>query len=370
MTPLQDLLEERIRRHGPMPFAAYMQLALYHPRFGYYAGGRVRSGWGGHFITSPELDPAYGSLWARGFEDVWERCGKPAEFSVVEVGPGEGGFAHAVLTAITGGFARALDYRLVERVPALEERQRARLTGFDPRWFPAVAEVPPVRHGVVFVNEVLDNLPVHVVERARGEVFEVCVDVGRDGLVESLRPPAGPELGAWLTRAGIDVPEGHRVEVSMSAESFVRRCAALFDTGALVVVDYGAAAEELARRPRGSLVTYSEEGAAADPLARPGEQDITSHVNWTVVARACTEAGLDVHGPIAQREVLRRLGAAEIDGLLRQEHARAVAEGRGVDAVRTLSRRGALGALLDPAGLGGLQVVIGSRGVVPQVARP
>ncbi|MFN2588797.1 MAG: class I SAM-dependent methyltransferase [Actinomycetota bacterium] len=363
MTELERVLHERIARHGPMPFGAFMQLALYHPRHGYYSGGPERAGRRGHFLTSPELSPLFGALWARGFEKLWRACGSPGEFALVEVGPGEGGFAAAVLDAASGDFARSLRYRLVERSPALQERQQKVLEGRDVSWSAAVAEVPRAAHGVVFANEVLDNLPVHVVERRDGLLLEVCVDSIDGRLVETLRPAAGDELARWLTRAGAEVPEGHRFEVGMAAESFVRRCAAAFDRGALVLVDYGAESAELAARPRGTLVAYSAAGVSADVLARPGEQDVTAHANWTIVRRTCEPLGIAVRGPLAQRDVLLALGARELGGDLRAEHSRAAGEGRGADAVRALSRRSSLGILLDPGGLGGLDVMIGSRGI-------
>lgn len=363
MTDLEGLLHERIARDGPLPFGAFMQLALYHPRFGYYSGGRPRTGWRGHFLTSPELDPSYGELWARAFAKLWEACGSPESFAVVEVGPGEGGFAHAVLSSLDGGFARAVRYRLVERVAAVQERQRERLASFDVEWSASIAEAPRSRHGVVFANEVLDNLPVHLVERRDGELFEVCVESSDGRLVETLRPPAGDELAGWLARAGAEVPDGHRFEVTMAAESFARHCAGAVEAGAVVLVDYGAESSELAGRPRGTLVAYGAGGPTEDVLARPGEQDVTAHANWTIVRQTCEELGLDVDGPLPQREVLRALGAREFEENLRAAYADSSAEGRGAAAVRALSRRSALGALLDPGGLGGLGVVVASRGI-------
>lgn len=346
-----------------MPFGAFMQLALYHPRHGYYSGGRERSGWRGHFLTSPELSPAFGILWARAFEKVWKACGSPPEFTIVEVGPGEGGFAAAVLSSISEELGAALRYRLVERVPALQERQAERLAGAGVAWSASIAEVPAAAHGVVFANEVLDNLPVHLVERRDGRLLEVCVDVAGDRLVETLRPPAGDELAAWLERAGAEVLEGQRVEVTMAAESFVRLCAAVVETGALVLVDYGVESSDLPARQRGTLVAYSAAGATDDVLARPGEQDVTAHANWTIVRRTCEALGLNVTEPVPQREVLLALGARDLGEELRAEHSRAAGEGRGADAVRALSRRSSLGAILDPGGLGGLGVVIATRGI-------
>ncbi|HEX2296508.1 MAG TPA: SAM-dependent methyltransferase [Actinomycetota bacterium] len=364
MNALERALHDRIARDGPLPFGAFMQLALYHPRWGYYSrSGPPRTGWKGHFVTSPELDPAYGSLWATAFEKVWAAAGLPEAFDVVEVGPGEGGFAGSVLSSVAAPFRHALAYRLVERSPEVEERQRTALARFPVSWSASLGEVPPAPCGVVFANEVLDNLPVHLVERRGDSLLEVCVGSSGDRLVETLRPPAGPELEDWLARAGAVVPDGHRFEVAMAAESFVRRCAGAVETGAVVLVDYGAESAELAERPRGTLVAYGEGGPTEDVLARPGEQDVTAHANWTVVRKTFRSLGWRVTGPLPQRDVLLGLGGRALDAGLREEHAAALAEGRGRDAVRALSRRSALGALLDPGGLGGLGVMIATNGI-------
>jgi SAM-dependent MidA family methyltransferase len=349
-----------------MPFAAYMSHVLYHPHHGYYAGGPERSSWKGDYVTSPELDPAFGELWASAFEQLWAGCGSPSEFAVVEVGPGEGAFARAVLGAVDGDLARALTYRLVERLPALERRQRARLDGLGRiEWSRSITEVQSVPAGVVFANEVIDNLPVHLVEITAGELREVCVDVDGEALRFVSLPPSSEELDGFLTRLGVTLPEGHRMEVPLAAESFAARAAGLVARGAVVIVDYGASAADLAARPDGSLVTYSAAGVDDDVLAAPGSKDVTAHANWTALALALTEAGMRVAGPVPQRAVLRSLGLDARHTALRAEHDEAVAAGRGADAVRALSRRQALGALADPDGLGGLGVMAGLAAIEP-----
>lgn len=365
-TPLVGFLHERIAERGPLPFAAYMAHVLYHPRHGYYSSGPERSGWRGHFLTSPELDPAFGELWSNGFEQLWESCGRPADFTVIEVGPGEGGFARAALAAANKDFRSALNYRLVERIPNLERRQRERLADFERvEWSRSITECPPAPAGVVFANEVVDNLPVHLVEMRDGELAEICVDADGAGLSFVALAPSSPELESFLRRVGVTLPEGHRMEVPLAAESFMARTAALVGTGAVVVVDYGATALDLASRPGGSLLAYSASGVDDEVLERPGTKDVTAHANWTALERALSSAGLRVAGPIPQREVLRSLGLDALHSGLRAEHDAALASGRGADAVRALSRRQALGALADPGGLGGLSVLTGLAGINP-----
>lgn len=347
-----------------MPFAAYMQLALYHPQHGYYTGARPRTGWGGHFVTSPEIDPAFGHLWARAFEQVWDAAGRPPTFDIIEVGPGEGGFAHAVLATMSGSFADAVRYRLIERVGANEDRQRHLLDTF-PRvsWHRSVAETPVAGDGCFFANEVLDNLPVHLVEKRDGELMELCVEEARGDLITKLRPPSSPQLDAFLMRCNVDLPDGHRFEVALATESLIAHASTRFQRGAWIFVDYGLAAEDLAARREGTLLCYSDAGADDLPLERVGEKDITVHANWTAVGLALAKAGQAVSGPRPQRRILAALGLRDLHNELRAEWERAADAGEGGAALRALSRRQALGVLADPNGLGGLQVMAGLRGI-------
>lgn len=367
MGPLVDTLHDRmvatIRARGPLPFAAFMSMALYDARDGYYATELPRTGWSGHFVTSPELHPSYGELWARALDDAWDACERPRPFDAVEIGPGEGRFARAVLDGASGPLREALRYRLVERMPRARARQEEVLADHpDVTWSASITEVPRVEAGCVVANEVLDNLPVHLVEKRDGELLEVCVTVDEDRLTYILLPPPSPEPAAFFDRLGIDVPEGHRAEVPLAAESFVLRCARALERGNIFLVDYGARATDLVARPQGTLVCYSATGPDTDPLHEPGRKDITTHVNWTSVTNALARSGSTVVGPVPQRAVLASLGSAELDDAARRTHDEALASGRGAEAIRALSRRHALAALTDPAGLGGLDVVAGVIG--------
>jgi SAM-dependent MidA family methyltransferase len=347
-----------------MPFAAFMSLALYHPRHGYYARGEQRLGWRGHFLTSPELDPAYAELWAKGFEEIWRASGSPAEFTVVELGPGEGSFAAALLASVHGDFAAALRLALVERSPGAEAQQRQLLSDTSRvTWAREVSELEPIEAGCVFANEVLDNLPVHLVENHDGDIREVVVAAEGDRLTTALQPPSNPQLVTFLQELGVQLGDGHRYEVGLAAGSLIARAAGVVETGAMIFVDYGDTAVELAMRPRGTLVSYSASGVDDRILERPGEKDITSHANWSAVSEAARGAGWSVTGPRSQRSVLKKLGLEELHQRLRNEHDEALTAKAGAVAVRALSRRQALGALADPGGLGGLGVVTATKGL-------
>jgi SAM-dependent MidA family methyltransferase len=358
VSPLESVIAQEIRSHGPITVARFMELALYHPEFGYYVAGPPRSGWRGHFLTSAELDGAFGELWARGFEEVWRACGRPDRFDLIEIGPGEGGFAEAVLGATDGDFARALHYRLVEPSGALRARQATRLERF-PRtsWSASLDDLPPVDAGCVFANEVLDNQPVRVVERRNGDIHEVLVDVGDGGFTLD-RIPAAPDIIDWLDGAGVHIRRGGRGEIGQVADRLVGTAAGRLRRGALILCDYGMAGEEAEQRPGGTIACYSKTGVDDDFLDSPGSKDITSHVNWTALERSLGAAGMSVAALESQRSILKRLGIDDVHSELRRR-----AERGGADAVRALSRRQALGILTDPGGLGAIGVLIATRGI-------
>jgi SAM-dependent MidA family methyltransferase len=295
---------------------------------------------------------------------VWDACGRPAGFEIVEIGPGEGTFASAVLNAVDDKMRPALTYRLVERVPAVADRQRAVLESFERvEWCSSVTDLPNIAAGCVFANEVLDNLPVHLVSVENGRLMELCVGIEGDRLTFVARPPSNPELEDLLARTGLSAQDGI-VEVGLAAESLIAHVAGRLGQGAILFVDYGAEAAELARRG-GTLLAYSEAGVDDRVLEHPGDKDITAHANWTSVRGALERAGMTPTGPLAQRDVLLTLGARALDLALKDAHDVALSDGRGADAVGHLSRRQALGALIDPGGLGGLQVLAGCRGIEP-----
>jgi SAM-dependent MidA family methyltransferase len=361
--PLVRLIAER----GAVRFDDYMDLALYHPEFGYYARGMPRTGFAGHFVTSPELTPAFGALWARAFEAAWRACDEPDEFVVTEIGAGEGGFAAAISSLATDRFAAALRIRIVERVPELRERQRRLVP--DATWVGALDELQPVEHGAFFANEVLDNVPVRVVEGSPDGPREVWVEAQGDRLVEVTRP-AEDDVAGFLRHIDATLEPAARFEVPEAAAAFVRRAAATVVRGAIFFVDYGDSTKGLLERPLGSLLCYSESGVDDRPLERPGEKDITVHANWNVVIGELMQAGWQVAAPTKQRTFLEALGARELTSAYKEAHEEALREGRGADAVRALSGRTAIAGLLDEGGLGGLDVVAAFRGNSPPTGRP
>jgi SAM-dependent MidA family methyltransferase len=303
-TPLEEELRRLIALEGPISVERYMDLCLAHPAHGYY---RTRDplGAAGDFTTAPEISQMFGELIGVWAANVWSTIGSPAAFRLVELGPGRGTLMADALRAlkVLPAFLEACSVHLVETSPALRERQRAALegAGVPLHWHERVDEVPdgPV---IAVANEFFDALPIRqYVGTARGWC-ERRVGLVEDRLAFGLSAEPEPAIRA-------PVREGAVLEVSPAAvavaRALSRRIAA--QGGALLAIDYG----YLERGDEtGGLDTLQavRAHAYADPLADPGEADLTAHVDFQALAAAGLAEGAAVHGPATQGEFLRALG--------------------------------------------------------------
>jgi SAM-dependent MidA family methyltransferase len=309
---------------GWISFERYMQLALHEPGIGYYASGAQKFGARGDFVTAPELGELFGRTLARqlkGFERVFE------------FGAGSGALAD-VLT-------RELDceYLILETSADLRARQRKRL-GDRVRH---VDRLPPGFRGAMIANEVVDAMPVHVVHWASNGILERGVTAP---LAWADRPASGPLLEA--ARA-IDVPFGYMSEINLAAPAWMRSLVQTLDAGAIFVIDYGFPRHEYfhAQRSSGTLMCHYQHQAHADPFARPGEEDITAHVDFTALAEAAHAAGADVLGYTTQAQFLVNCGITEV-----------LAESNVENALRYAPIAAQAQRLLSPAEMGELFKVL------------
>ncbi len=399
MPDLTEILRAEIAETGRLTFARFMALALYHPTLGYYAGGGVGHepiGWSGDFFTSGDVHPLWGEALTRQFVEMWDALGRPARFDVVELGAGRGLLARDVWRYALDRepeFATALHYSLIDRAPAespLREARESRLaealaTVGAPEnrtaWADSLASVAGEVGitGVLFSNELVDALPVNIVEVRGGSLYEVyvTVDVRSGRLVEALGEPSSPKVAAYLDDYGIPwraYPDGWRAEISLEAGPWLRETAAALRSGYLLTIDYGALANELytPERLRGTLAAYVQHQMSERPLASPGRQDLTAHVNFSALLQAGQEAELTLAGRTSQADFLRRLGIAEeAEALGRRLYPAADTErhtDRGqADLLRRRGLQGAVATLLNPHGLGGFVVLCQARQAPPRV---
>lgn len=287
-------IESLIRQEGPIPFSRFMELALYHPEHGYYMTWSDRIGPGGDFRTSSTVDPAMGALLARLFGAM---AGEVEGFEVLELGAGTGLLARHVLQT------RRFPYRILERSPAMRARQRETLREFDVQWIDAL---PTGFRGCVFSNEFFDALPVRRFRRRNGRVREVFV---------------GPRFEEVETdpSPGVDLPglrDGADADVSSEAADWVRRIGGAIGAGYHLAIDYGYPGTEFYARVSGTLMCYRGHQADPDPYTDVGNKDMTAHVNFSELARAGAEAGLETDALVFQREFLVDLGLLDLIGSL------------------------------------------------------
>jgi SAM-dependent MidA family methyltransferase len=305
-------LLERIRAEiaaggGWIGFARYMELALYEPRLGYYAGGAAKLGAPGDFATAPEL----GSLFARTLARQVAELLEPGE-AILEFGAGSGALADALLAELA-----PVPYCILETSAELRARQQARL-GARARW---LERLPEKFRGVMLANEVADAMPVHAAAWRADGVKERGVALADGGLAWSERPAAGELLAA--ARA-LPVPVPYESEVGLLARAWMKLVAARLERGALLVVDYGFPRREYyhPQRSMGTLMCHYRHRAHGDPFFWPGLQDLTAHVDFSALAQAAREGGLEMLGYTNQAQFLVNCG---ITDLLEREDVQDVA---------------------------------------------
>jgi SAM-dependent MidA family methyltransferase len=357
---LLERIVGEIRETGPMTFAQFMSIALYDPESGYYttgAGGPRRSG---DFLTAPEGHPIFGWAIARQVEEVWDRLGRPARFVIREHGAGTGALGLAMIDGLRragSGLADAVRYQAAEASPVRLStlRERFAAAGFGDR-LEALDDRPAP--GLVLANELLDALPVHVVEGgAAGDLLEVLVGLdGAGDLALQIGPPSTPALAGRLADEGIQLAAGQRSEICLEIDAWMSSAVAGLERGLLLVIDYGYPAEQLYDPARGStLRAYHRHRVHDDPLVAIGRQDLTAHVDLTAVERAATDAGLTPLGRTTQAELLAGLGVGDLLVGLQGED--------GMDLGRYLAAKSAVVRLLDPRATGKFAVVAFGRGL-------
>jgi SAM-dependent MidA family methyltransferase len=347
---------------GWMSFARYMELALYAPGMGYYSGGSRKFGGhqaGGDFLTAPELTPLYGQALARQVAQVMAASAP----LVIEVGAGSGRLAADLLPALEALGCAPERYRILELSGELRARQTATLAEHAPRFAGRVEwldELPERFSGCLVGNEVIDAMPTHAVrwndDGSVHGVLERGVGVADGQLVVAERPATGALLAA---ANALPVTAPYRGEISLAARAWVAELARRLDRGAMLLIDYGLPRHELyhALRDGGTLRCHYRHRVHEDPLWLPGLSDITSHVDFTAVAEAGFDAGLEVLGYTSQANFLINCGVGE---LLEERKI-----GAGNTAIADeLRARGAVNVLISPNEMGELFKVIAlGRGV-------
>jgi len=338
-----------------------MELALYDSESGYYARAARRSGRAGDFFTSVDVGPIFGEFLARQvIEMAAIVTSLQSPVDLVEAAAGDGRLSADILRAIRRhdpALYDRLQLHLVEVSPEAREAQRETLGDVSSRLASSTSEVPASFTGVLIANELLDAMPVHQVVIREDGLKEVYVRAARletgDSRLETTEgSPSTPALAEYLAHLGITLEPGWRAEINLRAVKWVADAVRKLERGFLILIDYGHPARELysVTHSTGTLTTFSRHtmagpergGAVPAWLERPGEQDITAHVDFTSVQRAAEANGATTIGVLDQTYFLLGLGAAEMDATDLKTRL----------AVKTLLMPGGLGSTLKVLILG------------------
>ena len=354
-------LREAIAETGTITFARYMAIALYDPECGYYQAEPRRPGRPGDFLTSPELHPFFGITLTRHVHDAWERLNRLSPFTVLEYGSGIGGLAWDII----GG--------LLDHVPEIKPHLRYRLNETNPhrmsQAMTAMAEAgladivtpddgTPIT-GIVIANEVADAMPVHRLTWNGQSFTETHVRWSDDTGLMDVEGPLSPEVlafnpNATLKAEGVDLaalPAGSHLEVSPAAAAWMTEVGRRIDRGYALVIDYGYPAPILyaEHRLEGTVRAYQSHTVTDSPYLASGQQDLTAHVDFSLLARAGEGAGMRSMGVTTQADFLALAGLG--DHLVRLQTQPGIAVDEYYRAQAAVFR------LIDPGGLGRFRIL-------------
>lgn len=354
--PLREAIRAELVERGWMSLARYMELALYTPLSGYYTGGAQKFGEAGDFVTAPEISPIFGQTLAAQVAQILT-ASAPV---VLEFGAGTGKLATDLFQGLSEQGCPPDRYFIVELSGELRARQQDRIQRLAPdlahsvRWLDSL---PPEFSGCVLANEVLDAMPVHLVSWRPDGLFERGVCLGAQDEFEWQERPA---IGHLRDAAAALPPRFPYVsEVSLAAPAWIREWRRRLDRGALLLIDYGFPRHEYyhPQRSTGTLMCHYRHRSHSDPFFLPGLSDITAHVDFSAIADAARDSGLDLLGYTSQAHFLINCGLTRNLGR--------VGDPNSTDYLRAVS---GVQKLVSPAEMGELfKVMAVGRGIGPDL---
>jgi SAM-dependent MidA family methyltransferase len=300
MTNLSAIVRQRAQQENGLPFVAFMQLALYHPEFGYYSAGMQKFGRHGDFITAPELTPLFGQTLANQCQQILQSLSKPVIF---EFGAGSGRLCVDIMTHLERLDCLPASYHILDVSSNLRHRQMALVQEEIPHLAQRINWVnqwpEKAFNGVIIANEVLDAMPVHRFLQTKDQLSESYITLDTNGeLAEVFKACTNPELRAYVQQALPADLFPYTSEANLFINSWIAECYNMLHEGAMILIDYGFPRHEFYHpdRRQGTLMCHHRHLAHSNPLLHPGEQDITAHVDFTHVAEASDAAGFHVAG--------------------------------------------------------------------------
>ncbi len=329
-SPLLPIIVSEIEATGPISFARFMELCLCHPEHGYYCSERTRLGRDGDFHTSMHAGPVFARLLARRLHSLWQALDRPEKFDLMELGPGDGQMISELLPWVAHrfpDFSGHLHYTAIEQSAPFRDRLRENLAAFADRVHilndvPSLPSEKDQLTGCIFANEFFDALPVHIMVWRGGRWRERRVSMKGDALDWIEQDATDSQMLSEAEKrfdpnTAPEEREDSRVaELRPAAGEWMARAGGWLKRGEMVIVDYGYALGEwrhvrfprFPHFPQGSALAYWKHQVIEDLLARPGDQDLTAHVDFTGLMAAGEGAGLSVADFSDQEKFLMEIG--------------------------------------------------------------
>lgn len=303
---LQNLIERSPSQL--ITYSDYIEAVLYHPQYGYYMKDKQKIGREGDFITTSNISDLFGRVVAKWFSRLIARHQLAPVFC--EVGGGNGRFARAFLEEWQELAEVPVRYIIVETSPYHRNLQNELLKpDFMVEQYSSIGEVPSME-GVIFSNELFDALPVHVIEKKDGQLYEVMVGLRSGSLYEQSVPLVNEEIFAFLKDFGLKLRDKQRIEIPIAMKSILRNVASILTKGFVVTIDYGYSKEEWMEpsKRNGSLRGYYQHRLVENVLLHPGEMDITAHIHFDCLQQIGEEFQLEFVKKTRQDEFLLKAG--------------------------------------------------------------
>ncbi|MBA4494273.1 class I SAM-dependent methyltransferase [Paenactinomyces guangxiensis] len=317
---LLDHIINEINREpgGAIPFSRYMELALYHPEWGYYNREHPKLGRDGDFFTNAHVGDIFGQVLSRYFLSLRDNMSQAEPWALVEMGAGDGRLTEQMVQGLLGQGQgpEQLHLYVVEISPYHRRLQQERLakSPFLIRWVEHIREIPVYPFSVIYSNELVDAFPVHQIKKEKGQLCEgyVAWDSCSGKLVKKWGPLSTAGIYEYLTAFHLELADGQTIEVNLAAHQWLQEVATWMKKGYLCTIDYGGNTDELLQRRDGTLRSYRRHQLFSDPLSHPGEMDITSHVNFEALQKWGERWGLATHSCLTQSRFLLEAGILDL----------------------------------------------------------
>lgn len=314
---LSEIIIEQIKNQGIMSFRDFMEMVLYYPELGYYNSKQNIIGAEGDFYTNASLSASFGAMLGCQIEEMWNTLGKKT-LKIIEYGAGTGLLCHDILDYLKNNtdLYNCCSYSIIEKSTSMREIEKKHLHE-KVSWHSSIQEIPQM-NACILSNELVDNFAVHQVVM-EDQLMEVFVDYD-NGFKEVLQP-ANATLLAYFETLNVTLPKGFRTEINLEAVTWIKEIAQWLKKGYVITIDYGALSSELynINKRLGTLLCFNKHRINDNPYQFIGEQDITTHTNFSALKNWGAKYGLNFCGLVNQANFLLGLGFKEYQDQLAKE---------------------------------------------------